>query len=141
MTGTQLPNVTPVSNLVRVMIADDDPDVRAALIDLIGDDRTLRLIGSAADTDSAVAMASSEQPDVAVLDVRMPGAGGVHATHELRRLSPHTIVIGLSSYGDRHTRQAMLGAGAARFLVKGTPGADLLATIAEAVAEASPTSR
>jgi DNA-binding NarL/FixJ family response regulator len=135
MTSAPVSGTAPRQRPVRVMIADDDVNVRAALIDLIGDETTLAFVGAAGDTDSAVAMARAQQPDVAVLDVQMPGAGGVHAARELRRLCPGTIVIGLSSYGDRATRAAMLGAGVARFLVKGSPDTDLVAAIGDVVAE------
>lgn len=118
------------THVLRVMIADDDADVRAALGDLVSDEENLLLVGSASDAQGAVRIALEEAPDVAVLDVRMPG-GGVHAARELHRRCPGIIVIALSSYSDRHTAEAMLSAGAARFLVKGAPDSDLIATIAE----------
>lgn len=121
------------TRLTRVMIADDDAEVQAALIDLIGDDGTVELVGAVQDAESAVRLAVAQQPDIAVLDVRMPG-GGAHATSEIRRLCPHTTVIALSSYGDRRTVGEMLRAGASRFLVKGAPESDLLAAIAELAA-------
>jgi DNA-binding NarL/FixJ family response regulator len=126
--------VAAPSRPITVLIADDDSRVREALSDLIGDEPGLAVVGAAADAAGAVEIACRERPDVAVLDVAMPG-GGLHAAAELRRLCPGTLVIALSSAADRHTVAAMLEAGAVRFLAKGDPGADVPATIAAVFAE------
>lgn len=92
--------------------------MRASLTDLIKSRAELELVGAALDAEQAIKMAVDSRPDVALLDYRMPG-GGVHATREIRRLSPGTAVLGLSAYGDPGTKGQMLSAGAQEFLVKG----------------------
>jgi DNA-binding NarL/FixJ family response regulator len=65
----------------RVLIADDDPDVRAALAQLA---ERLELVASARDADEAIAPAAEHQPDIAIVDVQMAGGGGVAATRGIR---------------------------------------------------------
>ncbi|HZK74071.1 MAG TPA: response regulator transcription factor [Clostridia bacterium] len=114
---------------VRVLVADDDALIRSALSDLIEGRPGLALVGTAGDAESAIALAISSRPDVAVLDYRIPG-GGVHAAREITRLCPGTAVLCLSAYGDPGTASKMLGAGAREFLVKGvSTNEDIVASI------------
>ena len=114
---------------VRVLVADDDAMIRAALSELIGGRRGLVLVGTAVDAQSAIALAASSRPDVAVLDYKMPG-GGVYAAREIIRLSPGTAVLCLSAFGDPGTESKMRGAGATGFLIKGaSSNEDIVASI------------
>jgi DNA-binding NarL/FixJ family response regulator len=114
---------------VRVLVADDDALIRSALSELIEGRPGLALVGTAVDAESAIALAISSRPDVAVLDYRIPG-GGVHAAREITRLCPGTAVLCLSAYGDPGTASKMLGAGAREFLVKGvSTNEDIVASI------------
>ena len=114
---------------VRVVVADDDALIRSALSDLIKGRPGLALVGTVGDAESAIALAISSRPDVAVLDYRIPG-GGVHAAREITRLCPGTAVLCLSAYGDPGTASKMLGAGAREFLVKGvSTNEDIVASI------------
>ena len=114
---------------VRVLVADDDALIRSALSELIEGRPGLALVGTAGDAESAIALAISSHPDVAVLDYRIPG-GGVHAAREITRLCPGTAVLCLSAYGDPGTASKMLGAGAREFLVKGvSTNEDIVASI------------
>lgn len=114
---------------VRVLIADDDAGVRDALGALIGDEPGMCLVAAAADAESAVTLAQQCHPQVAVVDLVMPG-GGLQAVRNLRQLRPPPLVIGLSSLGDRASAQSMLAEGAVRFVVKGA-GTDLVQVIWE----------
>ena len=96
---------------LRVLVAEDDQAVRAALADLIEGEPSLKLVGAAADATEAIALAASEQPDVVLVDVRMPGGGGVTAARGIHRRSPRSKVIALSGQGDRATVLQMLEAG------------------------------
>jgi EAL domain-containing protein (putative c-di-GMP-specific phosphodiesterase class I) len=113
---------------IRIVIADDEPVVRKALEQLIASEPTLRLVGVAADSDEVVDLAGRLQPDVALLDVRMPG-GGPEAARGIRECSAYTKVIALSAYADRETVLEMIRSGAAGYLVKGAAGAEVLDTI------------
>ncbi|MGH7764404.1 MAG: response regulator [Candidatus Dormibacteraceae bacterium] len=103
---------------VRVLVADDDAVIRVALSELIEARPDLILVGTAVDAQSAIALAVSSRPDVAVLDYKMPG-GGVYAAREISRVSPGTAVLCLSAFGDPGTESRMRSAGATGFLIKG----------------------
>lgn len=118
---------------IRVLIVDDEPEVRGALADLIASESALELIGAARDTDEAVDLARRMRPDVALVDVKMPGGGGPRAAREILRWSPQTHVIALSAYEDRTTVLEMLGAGAVGYLVKGTSPDEIVLAINRAV--------
>ena len=110
--------MTPQARL-RVVVAEDDPEVRSALAELIESEPTFELVGAAADATEAIALAAAEQPDVVLVDVRMPGGGGVAAARGISRRSPNSKVIALSGQGDRATVLQMLEAGVVGYLLKG----------------------
>jgi EAL domain-containing protein (putative c-di-GMP-specific phosphodiesterase class I)/CheY-like chemotaxis protein len=114
---------------VRVLLADDEPDLRDALTDLLAQEPSLALVGAAADADEAVSLAQREQPDVALVDVSMPAGGGPRAAREIARTSPRTRVIALSAFEDRATVLEMLRAGAVGYLVKGMAGEEIVDSI------------
>lgn len=118
---------------IRVLIADDEVEVRSALAELIGSEDQLELVGSAGDADEAAELARSLRPDVALVDVKMPGGGGPRAAREIVRLSPQTRILALSAYEDRKTVLQMLGAGADGYLVKGTGSDEIVRAIKRAV--------
>jgi PAS domain S-box-containing protein len=103
---------------IRVLIADDEPALRHAIAELIEAEPGLDLVGSCADAAGAGELARETRPDVALVDVRMPG-GGVEAAGLIAESSPETAVLALSAYEDRATVTAMLQAGAVGYLVKG----------------------
>jgi DNA-binding NarL/FixJ family response regulator len=122
---------------IRVLIAEDDEGIRETLASVVRAEAAFELAGSVADAAQAIAAAARELPDVALVDVRMPG-GGATAARGIKRRSPHTCVLAFSAYDDRLTVQAMTDAGADGYLVKGSPVAVIVASIrrgATAVAE------
>lgn len=115
-----------MSRPIRVVVADDDPRVREALADVVGEDAALELVGAAEDADGAIAMARAHRPDVAVLDVKMPGGGGPRAAREIRAACPETHVLALSAYGDRGAVLEVLRAGAVGYVMKGAAVEEIL---------------
>src|SRR5574341_425480 len=114
---------------IRVLIAEDEPSVREAMADLVSSDPAMDVVGAARDADEAIEMARAQRPDVALIDVKMPGGGGPRATREIRRESPQTQVVALSAYEDRRTVLEMLRAGVVGYVVKGTSADEILYTI------------
>jgi len=114
--------------MIRVLLADDDPDVLTALSDLLSAEVDISVIGSAGDGPAALELARTLRPDAAVVDVRMPG-GGPSLVRALADLIPGICVVGLSAQSQETSRQAMLHAGASAYLVKGDRGLDLAATL------------
>jgi CheY-like chemotaxis protein len=104
----------------RVLIADDAPAMRAALRGLL-EDHGLPIIGEAADGLQAVTMATQLQPDVVVMDVRMPGLDGLQATTRITGAHPNIRVVVYSVYDSDETRHAAHQAGAAAFVPKHAP--------------------
>jgi EAL domain-containing protein (putative c-di-GMP-specific phosphodiesterase class I)/CheY-like chemotaxis protein len=117
---------------VRLVVAEDDASVRDVLVEYLGADASLELVGVATTGEEAVAVCARLKPDVALMDVRMPGGGGIRAVTELRQRAPGTRVLVLSAYSDRGAVTEMLRAGAVGYLVKGTSIAEIRAAIERA---------
>lgn len=118
---------------IRVVVVDDEDLVRDALAEVVASDPGLLLEGVAGDTDEALALLERVGPDVAVVDVRMPGGGGLRLVREVAARRLATRVICHSGMDDRATVVQMLDAGAVGFLLKGTRPADIRAAIRDAV--------
>jgi DNA-binding NarL/FixJ family response regulator len=100
-----------------LLIADDDPVVRSMLSLTL--ERQFDIVGAARDADQAIALAQSTQPDVALIDVQMPGGGGLRAIHVLSQVSPGTAAVVLSADEfDPMVRELMI-AGAMTYVRKG----------------------
>jgi DNA-binding NarL/FixJ family response regulator len=115
--------------LVRVAIADDQELVRAGLRGIIEAEPDLEVVGEAADGEGAVQLALREQPDVLLMDVRMPGVDGIQATERIAAAQTSTRVLVLTTFDlDDYVYRAVK-AGAAGFLLKDLPAEDLVAAI------------
>jgi DNA-binding NarL/FixJ family response regulator len=110
----------------RILVADDDADIRGLLAAFVSSDPAFKLIGVAADADQAVALAQEHKPNAALLDVSMPGGGGLRVVRELQTFSPDTSVVALSAYDERNIVIEMLQAGAMSYLVKGATREQIL---------------
>jgi len=114
---------------VRVVLADDQPLVRAALRMVIGEAPGLEVVGEAGTGAEAVALAGTERPDVVVMDIRMPGMDGIEATRLITEGSGGSQVIMLTTFDDDDYLYGALRAGAAGFLVKDMALDDILDAI------------
>ena len=112
-----------------VLIADDDPEVRATLAEVVETDAGLEIVASAGNAAEAIALAGRHQPDVALIDFQMPG-GGPWAAQEIARVSPDTRVLAFSAHADKGAVLEMLRAGVVGYLVKGGSAKDVLDAIA-----------
>jgi two-component system, NarL family, invasion response regulator UvrY len=117
---------------VSLILADDAADVREALIRLINGDRRLLLLGAAGDVEEVVELAAALKPDLAVVDVRMPGGGGYESCRRILEQSPRTRVVALSAFGSPSMRRRMAEAGAVDYLTKGGAASELLNRLVEA---------
>jgi DNA-binding NarL/FixJ family response regulator len=121
---------------IRVLVAEDALVVRTALAALISADPALELVGTAEDAVEAIEMARATRPDVAIVDVKMPGGGGSRATREILWHSPETRVLALSARAERDCVLEMRAAGAACYLLKGMPAQQILRTIRDCALDA-----
>jgi DNA-binding NarL/FixJ family response regulator len=112
---------TPIS----VIIADDHRVVREGLATILGAVDGVRVAGMAADGTEAVDLAVRHEADVILMDLHMPGTGGVEATRRLRAERPATAVVVLTTYTDDDSILAALEAGATGYLTKNATAADI----------------
>jgi DNA-binding NarL/FixJ family response regulator len=104
--------------VIRVLIADDQRVVRDGLVMLVGLLDDIEVVATAADGVEAVARAESEQPDVVLMDLRMPNLHGADATRAIRAAVPAAQVLVLTTYADDDSLFPALRAGARGYLTK-----------------------
>ncbi len=123
------PPSSQVARALSVLVADDARVTLEGLVGLLDDTPDMRCVAAVGDARSAVAAAGRYQPDVALLDVRMPAGGGLEAVLGIREVSPRTRVLAYSAASDRASVVQMLRGGASGYVVKGAPAEDLLAAL------------
>jgi DNA-binding NarL/FixJ family response regulator len=114
---------------VRVVLADDQPLVRAGLRVLMADTPDIEVVGEAGTGAEAVRLARDVRPDVVVMDIRMPGMDGIEATRLITAEVESTRVLVLTTFDDDDYVYGALRAGASGFLVKDMALEDILAAI------------
>jgi NarL family two-component system response regulator LiaR len=110
---------------ITVLIADDHPVVRQGVRTVLEVQEGLELAGEASDGAEAVQLVQQSLPDVVLMDLVMPGVDGIEATRQIRDLSPSTKVIVLTSFDDDERVFPAIKAGAAGYLMKDVPPAEL----------------
>ena len=110
---------------IRVLIADDHPVVRQGLRSFLESRGGITVVGEVADTEAAVAEAARLRPDVVLMDLAMPGAGGVAATRRITEQRPETRVLVLTSFAGDDEVVPAVRAGAAGYLLKDVDPAEL----------------
>ena len=111
---------------VTVIVAEDDPHVRDAVVDVLSNDDRIDVVAVATDAVEAVRVAQALQPDVALLDLKMPGGGGIVAIGGILQASPRTKTLALTAYEEPAVVLRVLRAGAIGYLVKGSRPEDLV---------------
>jgi len=114
---------------IRVLIADDNQHSREVLRALIGLEADLEVVGAAVDAEEAINLASQHAPDVAIVDVRVPGGGGRRAAEGIALASPTTTVIALSAYDDARSVLEMFEGGVGEYVAKDAPSEAVIEAI------------
>ncbi len=127
--------------MIRVLLVDDQPLIRAGLRMLCAAESDLEVVGEAGDGRDAVVLADRLHPDVVVMDLRMPGVDGITATSRILSARPTTRVLVLTTFGDDDHLYPALTAGACGFLLKDAPPTELLDGIRRAAGGDSPFSQ
>jgi len=119
--------------MTRIMLVDDHDVVREGLRSLLSRREGFDIVAQAASVAEAIAEAARTEPDVIVMDVRLPDGSGIEACREIREARPETRVIMLTSYADEDAVFASILAGAAGYVLKQTRGsvlADAITSVA-----------
>jgi DNA-binding NarL/FixJ family response regulator len=119
---------------IRILVADDHPVVRGGLVALLRTIPDLAVVGEVADGNAAVREVHLLNPDVVLMDVRMPGLDGVEATRRIRSGVPGTRVLILTMYDDDATVFTAMQAGAQGYLLKEADQAEIVRAIRAVVA-------
>jgi DNA-binding NarL/FixJ family response regulator len=124
--------------MIRVLLVDDQAIVCEGLKVVLEASPAIRVAGIAHDGVEALRVAETLQPDLVLMDLKMPGMNGVQATRELRRLLPRVPVLVLTTYDDDEWVYDAVRAGAAGYLLKDSRREELIAAVEGAVAGHAP---
>jgi two-component system, NarL family, response regulator DevR len=114
---------------LRLLVVDDHEVVRQGLVALLDRRAGFEVVAQAGTVSEAIAEAARFQPDVVIMDVRLPDGSGIEACREIRSARPETRVVMLTSYPDEEAVLSAIIAGAAGYLLKQVRGRDLVAAI------------
>jgi DNA-binding NarL/FixJ family response regulator len=117
--------------MIRVILVDDVEQVRQALRERLNFEPDIEVIGEAENGEAALGLAARLQPDVVVLDVKMPQGDGIATARQLGAVVPGSRIVMLSLYDDPVNRARAKEAGAAAFIAKQDDETNLLAAIRE----------
>lgn len=130
------PTMAPpdTGKIIRVLVVDDHPPMRMGLVALIKSQAGMDVIAEAADGEEAIEVYEDVHPDVVLMDLRMPGMGGVEAILAIRKKDPAARVIVLSTYDLDEDIHRALQSGAKSYLLKDMPIEEIAGTIREVYA-------
>lgn len=124
--------------MIRVAVVDDHTIVRNGLVALLGAHADLEIVGAVGDGEAAVALCVEQRPDVVLMDLSMPGVGGIEATRRIAAEAPSVQVVVLTSFMDRERIVEALSAGAIGYLLKDAEPEELIRGIHTAARGESP---
>lgn len=111
--------------MINVLIADDHHLVRTSIAHLLNEESDITIAGEADDGEGAVSLCRALKPDLVLMDIRMPGIGGLEATRRIRRTMKDVRVLILTAYMEDGILRRMLAAGASGFLSKGADAMEM----------------
>jgi two-component system, NarL family, response regulator DevR len=117
---------------IRILIVDDHVLVRLGLVTLLGDQPNMEVVGEASNAQDALLATERLQPDVVLMDIRMPGESGIDATRQITSRFPQVKVIILTSYTDDELVMRAIQAGAVGYVLKQADNDDLLRAVSAA---------
>lgn len=115
--------------MLKVLIVDDHEIVSTGISRMLQDVKDIEVVGCAIDGETAISMVDELSPDIVLMDVHMPGIGGLGATKEIKRLSPKVKVIALSALDDNPYPAKLVEAGASGYITKGVALKEMLVAI------------
>jgi len=118
--------------LIRVLVIDDEDSVRAAVVALLDQHGSFRVVAEASDGAFAPALVQKLSPDIVLIDLRMPIIGGIDAMQLIRVVDSRVGIVVLSAYNDPALISDALAAGAFAYVLKGCPAEELFETLERA---------
>ena len=118
-----------MSERVTILVVDDHPVVRKGLSTFLSNEPDLEVVGTAASGEEALAAMSELAPDVVLMDLSMPGMGGIEATRQIVESNPGTRVVMLTSFGGHERMVEALKSGAVGYVMKDAPPAEMLRAV------------
>lgn len=115
--------------MIRVLVVDDHELVRSGIVRLLADAKNINVIGEACCGEDAIKISRDLDPDVVLMDINMPGIGGLEATRKLVRSSPDIKVIAVTACDDGPFAARLMQAGAAGFMGKGAEADEMIRAI------------
>jgi DNA-binding NarL/FixJ family response regulator len=123
-----------MSEIIHVIVADDHPLFQAGVVEELGKDAGIEIVGQAASGDEALKLAQDQMPDVVLLDIAMPGEGGISAASSISMACPSSKIIMLTVSEHEDDLMAAFKAGAKGYVLKGVSGRELANVIRSVVA-------
>ena len=117
---------------IRVVIVDDHPVVRKGLSAFLSNEADIEVVGTAADGEESLKLVPELKPDIVLMDLSMPGMGGIEATRQLVQSMPDVRVMMLTSFGGHERMVQALKSGAIGYVVKDMAPAELLSAVRSA---------
>ena len=115
--------------MIKVFLVDDHELVRTGIRRILEEAGDMEIVGEAADGDAALKVARKAEPDVVLMDINMPGMGGIEATRRMVRLLPDAKVIALTVLDDDPFPARLNEAGAVGYLTKGCPAKEMIEAV------------
>ncbi|WP_396586405.1 UvrY/SirA/GacA family response regulator transcription factor [Bermanella sp. R86510] len=111
--------------MIRVIVVDDHELVRMGIVSLLQGSDNIEVVAEASSGEQAIELAKQYDPDVVLMDIRMPGMGGLEATHKLLRYNPDIKVMAVTACGEDPYASRLLQAGAAGYMTKGASAEEM----------------
>ena len=123
-----------MTEAIRVLVVDDHPLFRQGVVQALGAEPDLRIVGEAASGEEALTLACALLPDVVLLDISMPGWGGLVTAEKITTACPATVIVMLTVSEDKDKLLAAFKAGARAYVLKGVAARELANVLRSAVA-------
>lgn len=115
--------------MIRVLVVDDHDLVRMGIVSLLSGSDKIQVVAEANSGEEAIESAKEHEPDVVLMDIRMPGMGGLEATHKLIRLNQDIKVIAVTACAEDPFASRLLQAGAAGYMTKGSTAEEMIMAV------------